>query len=116
MLVACSDNVPPTVDALRLSNPTGQRGTEFFLTLVGVEDPDGNVYAGKVEIRAESSEETLTGEVWPSEARDQTRGDIIVGANIFGAAALGTWTIEATFEDEGGARAAPKSAEFGLLR
>jgi hypothetical protein len=117
LAASCGENAPPTVEELRTSNPTVQRFQELFVTLVGVEDPDGNVYAGKVRIGASSAdgEVALEEEVLVIESdRDQTRGDVIIGVLLFGDVPLGGWKIQAIYEDEGGASSEPESAEITL--
>ncbi len=117
LLAGCGENVAPTVDSVRLSNQTARRFQEFFLTLVGVEDPDGNVYAGRVEVHAESleGEGDLSEEVRAFDpSLDSSRGDIIVGVGLRGAIPIGDWKLTATFWDEAGAKADPRWAVVTL--
>jgi len=117
LATACGENQRPTVQDIRPSSPRPQAFREFFITLIGVEDPDGNVYDGLVHVKASSND----GEVELEEDvliieddRDQTRGDVIFGVGLFGDIPLGAWKIRAVYEDAGGAEAKAKTAEITL--
>ena len=117
VLAACGENIPPSIQEVRVSNPTSGRFQELFITLVGVEDPDGNVYAGKVRVKARSADGDveLDEELRPFETEpNRIKGDVIFGVRISGDVPLGLWTIEVTFEDEAGAEADPVYAEVTL--
>ncbi len=119
-LFACDGNAPPVLGELRLSAPTSQLGAPFYVTLAGVEDPDGNVYAGKVRVKAEPKRgggPALEEELFPDEpGLDQPKGDIIVGVSIRGDVPLGPWRLEVVYEDEAGAATAPGEVEITLTR
>ena len=115
LLAACGENAPPTVEGIRLSNMSASRFEEFFVTLVSVEDPDGDVYAGRALVKAKGPETSLEAEVVPFEAEpEKTKGDVIFGATLSGAVELGNWRLEVIYEDEGGAQAAPMTADLEL--
>jgi hypothetical protein len=110
LLSACGENVPPTVETMRISNPRLQRGQQFYLTLIGVEDPDGDIFSGQVRVKTTSVDGSveLEDSISPSEPeREQTRGDLIVGVFLTGNIPVGGWKIEAVYEDAGGAQADP---------
>jgi hypothetical protein len=118
LLAACG-NDRPSVSSVRLSQRSVSRGREFFATLVGVADPDGNVYAGKVKIRMKTKgtdQIDLEEEVLPFERHlDRPEGDLIIGLTLFGAIPVGDFSLEAQFEDEGGADADPVTVDLSVI-
>jgi hypothetical protein len=116
-MAGCGENIAPTIQAVRVSNPTATRFQEFFVTLVGVEDVDGNVYARKVKMKAEASGESFDEEIRPFETEpNRSRGDVIFGATLAGDIPLGTWKLRLIFEDEAGAESDPADAQIQLTR
>lgn len=121
LFLAGCGNAKPTVSELRLSDTRVDRGIELYLTLAGVEDPDGNVYAGKVTVKTKSlvpgEDLELEQEVNVFEPdREGTRGDIIVAMTLFGRIPLGACEIEVVYEDEAGLKADPLVAEVTVIR
>ena len=116
-MAGCGENIAPTIEAVRLSNPTAQRFQEFFVTLVGVQDPDGDVYGGKVKLKAETEGQSFDEEVSPFDGEpNRSKGDVIFGATLAGDIPLGTWKLRVIFEDEAGAESPPVEAELELTR
>ena len=116
-MVACGENIAPTIGEARVSNSTAQRFQEFFVTLVGVEDLDGNVYAGKVKVHAETAGQSFDEEISPFAGEpDRTKGDVIFGLILAGDIPLGTWKLKMIFEDEAGAESEPALVEVQLTR
>jgi hypothetical protein len=115
-MIGCG-NVQPTIESVRVSNPRVQRFQEFFITLVNVEDPDGNVYEGKVKMKATQDGEELEEEVEPFAGEPvSSKGDIIFGATLGGDLPLGNWAVSVKFEDEGGSDSEPAVTRFDLTR
>lgn len=121
LLFAGCGSAKPTVSELRLSDTRVNRGTDLYLTLAGVEDPDGNVYAGRVEVTTrslvdgEDLELQDSVEVFEPE-REGSRGDIIVALRLFGRVPFGACEFEVVFEDEAGVKSDPVKAEATIVQ
>ena len=106
LLLGCDGGVEPTLSNVTASSGRGTLGMESFLRGT-LEDPEGDLEQGRLHIRVTAQGGGLELEaeapILGFEAA-RTRGEVIVGFTLSGAAPFDAYDVELVAEDEAGRR------------